>query len=135
MAIDKAKRPKHYIAYGFFGPLCAECFELAQFIHVCTAEPKPTGWVRSTLAEEEATRVRDAAQDMVDVNEQRRQRISTRLATLEDATSECSSSDDDSYGVYDAGSPSEVSEASAPPPAAGAGARRRTRPLKRRAHL
>ena len=72
MTIEKAARPKHYLAYGFLGPLCADCYELAEFIHVCTTEEKPTGWVRSTLAEEEATRVADATALTVDVAKQRR---------------------------------------------------------------
>jgi len=111
MAIDKASRPKHYLAYGFLGPLCADCYELAEFIHVCTAEEKPTGWVRSTLAEEEATRVADATALTVDVAKQRRALIIERMAELGAIESECSSSEDESDDDV-AGPPS----ATPPPP-------------------
>ena len=115
MTIAKATRPKHYIAYGFLGPLCADCFELAEFIYTCTAESKPAGWVRTTLAEEDANRVRDAQQSRVDVNAQRRQTIGKRMALHDDIDTECSSSDDESDDD-DASSPSATRAPPAPPP-------------------
>ena len=122
MTIDKASRPKHYLAYGFLGPLCADCYELAEFIHVCTAEEKPTGWVRSTLAEEEATRVADATALTVDVAKQRRALIVERMAELDDIESECSSSEDESDDDV-AGPPSATPPPPPPPPTTAAAGR------------
>ena len=102
--------------------MCAECHELAQFIHVFTAEEKPTDWVRNTLAEEEATRVADATALTVDVAKQRRALIVERMAELDAIESECSSSEDESDDDV-AGPPSATPPPPPPPPTTAAAGR------------